>query len=254
MAPSAQPPPTREQLEAWRKLVIDNSVTPTEVSLQLLDQSPIAFDELIFRDLIAAYATEIDKQVIFGTGSSGQMLGVSLTPNITTITAGSTTVQSIYSAIANAIQLIHSTRLMAPEVIVMHPRRWGDLLQRLDNSGRPLFIPAANGLMNVGGVLSAVESQQVVGQVQGLSVVTDPNIQTTLGTESPTGDEDAIYVMRASDLVLWESPGPRARVLPETRATTLTVLLQVYGYRAFSAARFPQSVVEIVGLPAPTFA
>jgi hypothetical protein len=31
------------------------------------------------------------------------------------------------------------------------------------------------------------------------------------------------------------------------------VLLQLYGYLAFSAARYPQSVVELTGLTAPTF-
>jgi hypothetical protein len=59
--------------------------------------------------------------------------------------------------------------------------------------------------------------------------------------------------MRAvSDIVLWES-GIRARVLPETKAQNLTVLLQIYSYLAFSAARYPQSVIEITGLTAPTF-
>jgi hypothetical protein len=59
--------------------------------------------------------------------------------------------------------------------------------------------------------------------------------------------------MRAvSDIVLWES-GIRARVLPETKAQNLTVLLQIYSYLAFSAARCPQSVIEITGLTAPTF-
>jgi len=47
--------------------------------------------------------------------------------------------------------------------------------------------------------------------------------------------------------------GIRARVLPETKAQNLTVLLQLYGYLAFSAARYPQSVVELTGLTAPTF-
>jgi hypothetical protein len=35
------------------------------------------------------------------------------------------TVQGIYSAIANAIQLIHTKRFLPPEVIVMHPRPLG---------------------------------------------------------------------------------------------------------------------------------
>lgn len=59
-------------------------------------------------------------------------------------------------------------------------------------------------------------------------------------------------MLRASDVVLWES-GIRARVLPETKAQNLTVLLQLYGYLAFSAARYPASIVEITGLTAPAW-
>jgi hypothetical protein len=91
--------------------------------------------------------------------------------------------------------------------------------------------------------------QQVVGSIQGLPVVTDPNLETNLGTG---GDEGPVYVLRASDVVLWES-GIRARVLPETKAQNLTVLLQLFGYVAFSAARYPQSIIEITGLTVPTW-
>jgi hypothetical protein len=52
--------------------------------------------------------------------------------------------------------------------------------------------------------------------------------------------------------LLWES-GIRARVLPETKAANLTVLLQLFGYVAFSAARYSQSIVEITGLTAPSW-
>jgi hypothetical protein len=53
------------------------------------------------------------------------------------------------------------------------------------------------------------QRRQIVGQTQGLPVVTDPNVRTNAG---PGGNEDEIYVLRASDIVLWES-GVRARVL-----------------------------------------
>lgn len=222
------------------------------VSIQLIDQSPIAFDDVVFRDLVAAHAAATDKQVIRGTGVNGQVLGVNLTPNIGTVAASAVTIQGVYSAIANAIQKVHSTRFLPPEVIVMHPRRWGWFLSLLDGADRPLFLPSTNGLFNAAGVLGDVASQQVVGQMHGLPVVTDPNIGTTSGNETGGGTEDVVYVMRASDIVLWES-GIRARVLPETKAQTLTVLLQIYNYLAFSAARYPQSIVEITGLTAPTF-
>lgn len=219
------------------------------VAIQLIDQSPIAFDDMVFRDLVAAHAAQTDQQVIGGTGANGQVLGIQLTPGITTIPVSAIDIQHVYGAIANAVQTIHTTRFLPPEVIVMHPRRWGWFLSLLDNADRPLFLGTANAPMNVAGVLTEVASQQIVGSMHGLPVVTDPNIPVTQGTGN---NEDPVFVVRASDLVLWEG-GIRARVLPETKATTLTVLLQIYSYLAFSAARYPQSVVEITGLTAPTF-
>jgi hypothetical protein len=126
-------------------------------------------------------------------------------------------------------------------------------LAAADTTGRPLFLPHANGPMNVGGILTDVASQQVVGEMHGLPVVTDPSISTQSGSEySSYGDEDCVYVLRASDLCLWES-GVRARVLPETKASNLTVLIQAFGYLAFSAARFPASVVTITGFTPPSW-
>jgi len=218
------------------------------ISIQLIDQSPIAFDEVVFRDLTADHAAQTDRQVIGGSGTGGQVLGVSGTPGIITVAAAAVTVKGVYSAIADGIQRVHSQRFMPPEVIVMHPRRWGWFLAQLDNQDRPLFLPAANSPQNATGVLSAVDSQQVVGQMHGLPVVTDPNLPIDGGG----GDEDPIYVLRSSDLILWES-GVRARVLPEVQAMNLTVLLQIYNYLAFSAARYPQSIVEITGLTEPVF-
>jgi hypothetical protein len=47
--------------------------------------------------------------------------------------------------------------------------------------------------------------------------------------------------------------GIRTRAYPETLSGQLTVRLQVFGYLAFTAGRYPQSTVEITGLTAPTF-
>jgi HK97 family phage major capsid protein len=224
------------------------------VAIQLIDQSPIAFDDVIFRDLVAAHAAQTDQQCLYGTGTGGQVLGVANTAGIQTVPVGALTIQSIYSALANAINLIHTNRFLPPEVIVMHPRRWSWLLTLLDQQNRPLFVPDANGPYIAAGVLTDVDSQQVVGRTHGLPIVTDPNITTTDGgTGTGTGGtDDVIYVLRASDLVLWES-GIRARVLPETKASNLTVLIQIYSYFAFAASRYPQSVVQLTGLNPPSF-
>lgn len=222
-----------------------------DVAIQLLDQSPINFDEVIFRDLVADYATKLDLQVISGSGSAGQVTGVRATGSIETVSAGTATITSVYAKLADAVQRVHTLRYMSPTVIVMHPRRWAWFLAAVDTAGRPLVTPNAGNPQNSVATLGEVASQQVVGQIHGLPVVTDPSLPTTLGTGT---NEDVIHVLRASDLLLWES-AIRTRVLPDVGSGTLTTRLQVYGYMAFSAARYPKSVVELggAGLAAPTF-
>lgn len=221
-----------------------------DVALQLLEQSPVNFDQVVFRDLMADYATKTDLQVIAGTGSNGQVLGIRNTSDIITVTASTATVKAIYSAMADAVQRVHTQRFMPPTVIVMHPRRWAWFLAATDTTDRPLVVPSGPG-QNAIATLGVVGAEQVVGEMHGLPVVTDPNLPTTLGAGT---NEDTIYVMRASDLLLWET-GIRSRVLPEVGSGTLTVRLQVYGYLAFSASRYPKGIVEIggAGLVAPTF-
>lgn len=224
-----------------------------DVAIQLLDQSPVSFDEVIFRDLVADYATKTDLQVISGSGSSGQVTGVRATSGITTITYtdATPTVAKLYSKIADAVQRVHTLRFMAPTAIVMHPRRWASLLAASDSNGRPLVVPEAGNPQNAVATLGVVGSQQVVGQMHGLPVITDPSMPTNLGAGT---NEDVVHVIRASDILLYES-GIRSRVLPEVGSGNLTVRLQIYGYLAFTAARYPASVVEIggTGLVAPSF-
>jgi len=222
-----------------------------DIAIQLLDQSPVSFDEVVFRDLVADYATKLDLQVISGSGSSGQVTGIRSTSGIETITAGTATVKSVYAKLADAVQRVHTLRFMPPSVIVMHPRRWAWFLAATDTTDRPLVVPSAGNPQNAIATLGAVAAEQVVGQMHGLPVVTDPNLPTTLGAGT---NEDVILVMRASDLLLYES-GIRTRVLPDVGSGTLTVRLQVYGYLAFTGGRYPKSVVEIggAGLVAPTF-
>lgn len=223
-----------------------------DVAIQLLDQSPVAFDQIIFGDLMADYATKVDLQVLSGSNASGQVKGIrnATGTNAVTYTDTTPTVAELYPKIADAIQQVHTGRFLPPTVIVMHPRRWAWLTAATDTTGRPLIAasgPGQNGIATFNGVLS----EQVVGNMAGLPVVTDPNIPTNLGAGT---NEDIILVLRASDLLLWES-SIRSRVLQEVGSGTLTVRLQVYGYIAFSAERYPKStsVLSGTGLVAPSF-
>jgi HK97 family phage major capsid protein len=218
------------------------------VAVQLLDQSPIAFDQVIFNDLTADHGMQLDLQCLSGTGTNGQVLGVLNTPGISTITISSLDIKGYFGAISNAVQTIHTTRFAAPQAVVMHPRRWGHLLSLLDANNRPLFLPVDQAPMNAAGILTNVAPENVVGRVAGLPIVVDANVPTNLGASS---NQDVIIVLRSSDVVLWRS-GVRARVLPEVGAKNLTVWLDLYSYVALGT-RYPQSVCTITGLTPPTF-
>ncbi len=220
-----------------------------DLAIQLLDQSPISFDAIIFADLAADYATKLDRQALAGTGGSGQVLGVHGTSGIETVTiSGGATVKKFYAAVADAVQRIHTLRFQPPTHIVMHPRRWAWLTAEFDEAGRPLVVPAAQVPTNAAATQAGVISEGMVGTMQGLPIIVDANIGTTYGE----GAEDVAYVQRSSDIFLWESE-IRTRVLPEVGSGNLTVRLQLYGYCAFTAGRYPKSIAEITGLGAPSF-
>jgi HK97 family phage major capsid protein len=220
------------------------------ISQQLLDQSPLNFDQVILTDLAAAQAVNVDEQVLYGSGVNGEVLGVANWPGILTIAVADSTVGSLYKALANAVNQIWTTRFAAPTAIVMHPRRWAALLSQLDQNSRPLFLPEGNHPMNAMGIMSNVDPQALVGRALGLPIYTDASITTTAGPGSP-GTQDVIYVLRTQDVVVFES-GLRTRVMPEPLAQTLTVLVQCFSYLAL-AVRYPSSIVEITNLAAPTF-
>jgi HK97 family phage major capsid protein len=222
------------------------------ISLQLIDQSPLQVDQVVFSDLVGAYAVSLDQEVINGDGQNGHLQGINYTPGIGTIQITSQDIQGFYRALAGAVSHIWNTRFRKPTAIVMSATRWAWLLSQLDTTNRPLFLPSEQGLYNAVGILENVEPQDVVGRCMGIPIVTDPNITANADEYgSGYGSGDVVYVLRAEDIVLYES-GVRARILNATRADTLTLLAQVYGYCAL-AVRYAGSICTISGFEHPTF-
>jgi HK97 family phage major capsid protein len=225
------------------------------VSLQLIEQSPLNIDNVILGDLAADYGVKLNTQVLSGSGTAGQAMGILTLSGTTTVaySPGTPTVATLYSAIANAIQSVHTARFLPPDAIIMHPRRWAYLLAAVDSANRPLVTPKANGPFNATGVQGTVAAQGYVGEIQGLPVYVDSVIPTNLTAGSGTG-EDVIIVARMADLWTWES-NVRAEAFAETYANQLSVFVRLYNYISFQPARFPQSIAKITGtgLEAPTF-
>ena len=234
------------------------------LSRQSIERAAVGMDQLIFADIAAAYAVALDAQVLNGTGSSGQMLGILQTASINQATAfgAAATISTFYSKLAGQINAVETTRYLAPDLIIMHPRRWNWLLSQVDSSNRPYVIPNMNGNFNSVGLASEpidTPSAAAAGWLFGLPVITDASVPTSVGT----GPEDQVIVCRKEDLILFEDGdgSPATLTFEQTSGTSLTVNLVAYGYAAFTAGRFPTAVGVVggnagsvgFGLVAPTF-
>ena len=220
------------------------------LSRQAIERAAVGTDEVVFADVAGAYAVALNQQVLSGSGAAGQMLGILNTGSINQASAftAAATVQTFYSKLAGQINAVETTRFMAPDLIIMHPRRWNWLLTQLDTSNRPLVIPKENGNFNSLGVANEPLDTHLstpVGSLFGLPVITDASIPTNVGT----GPEDQVIVCRRSDLILFEDGdgSPQTLTFEQTAGSSLTVTLVAYGYAAFTAGRYPTAVGVVGG-------
>lgn len=216
-----------------------------DIALQLLDQSPVAFDEVVFADLIADYNQKLDVQVISGSGAAGQVTGILNIGgiNAVTYTDATPTLPELWVPLLQAASLVAKNRKQAATGVVMTPSMWYWALSQLDTANRPLIVPSAIAFNPIadGGLLEADGPAGVM--TYGLPAFLDGNIPSNLGGGT---NETRVITARWEDLYLWEG-SLRTRVLSEVLSGTLQVRLQVYNYVAFMGGRRPESVSVISG-------
>jgi len=225
-----------------------------QVSRQAVERGT-GIDALIAADMMGAVATVLEDQVLHGSGSSGNMLGLSNISgtNAITWTDGSPTAAECYSKVVDGIQQINSNRFAGADLIVMHPRRLAWFQAETDSSGRPLVVPTQNVPQNALGT-GPVAGYGITGaSIAGIPVVTSGKITTTSGSG---GNEDMIFIVRRGDMLLFENAGQPAMVrMDQTAGLNLTVTLVAYQYACFIGGRYPASISKIsgTGLVAPSF-
>ena len=225
-----------------------------QVSRQAVERGT-GIDALIAADMMGAVATVLEDQVLNGSGSSGNMLGLSNISGINSVTYtdGSPTAAECYSKVVDGIQQINSNRFAGADLIVMHPRRLAWFQAETDSSGRPLVVPTQNVPQNALGT-GPVAGYGVTGaSIAGLPVVTSGKISTAAGSG---GNEDVIFIVRRGDMLLFEDAGQPAMVrMDQTSGLNLTITLIAYQYACFIGGRYPASISMIsgTGLVAPSF-
>ena len=223
-----------------------------DIAMQLLDQSPINFDQVLFPDLLADYARKVDQQCFTGTGVNGQMKGIDnvSNTNAVTFTSGSPTAILLYPILGQALSQLLRNRKMADGVqLFFQGTRWFWLATQLDGSSRPFIVPTAQGPFNAMGQGDGMPQQGPVGNILWTPTQVDLNITTTDGAGT---NQDRIYASRVDDLYLFEG-AMRTRALQEVLSGTLQVRFQAFNYIAFMADRYPvsTSIITGTGLTAP---
>jgi HK97 family phage major capsid protein len=230
-------------------LAVNTVAGKVDMSRQLADRSNPSADTIIAQDLSADYNKQLDTQLI--TQATNGVLNLAGT-NAITFTSASPTVALLYPKLADAIQQVGVNRFAPATAIVMHPRRWAWTTAALDGQSRPLVVPEANSAQNAVGVFARPTAEGAMGTMQGLPVFLDANIPTNFGAGT---NEDKIIVARFDDDLLFESSAPTVGVYEGVLSANLQVRLLVWGYFAFTFARYPKSnsIISGTGLVAPTF-
>lgn len=271
--------PSRDMADNFCNALVKTIAGQEDAAIQLLDQSPIAFDEVIFKDLLADYAMNLDGTILLGSGTSGQFTGLfpqgtitgGSTPGVIVNTVtGTTTAQwvgtnSFYAGSGALLSQIARNRFRPVTGVVSNPAVWYALATAGDGQSRPLVVPSANGPMNAVSVNEGLMAEGPVGQVLGVPWYLDANIPltfggastnpsmgtTSAGNTSPTqgtgsGDSFTPFIAGVwDDLLLFEGE-VKSRVLQEVLSGTLQVRFQVYNYIAFMPNRYQDSNSRIV--------
>lgn len=205
------------------------------VTLQARERTNPDYMNEVILDLIAAYAEKLDSEVINGTGSSAHR---GMITAATGVAVGADTLAGFLGKIGTAAASVYAASKRWPRVMIMHPDRWGWLVDQVGTDNRPLVSTEAP--QNPIGLGDAT----AVGTLRGLPVVINESIPQTVNA-----DEDVIFVSSLRDALLYEDQ-ERPAVVSLTYPSTLHTDVSVYGFSAV-AIRRDGAFAKITGLTSP---
>jgi HK97 family phage major capsid protein len=277
------PVPGRDIQDSFVNARVMTVAGQQDAAIQLLDQSPIAFDEIIFGDLAADYNMQLSAQLMLGAGfpqltglfPTGVLGTAQNTYGFVTQALGLTTAQwsggtattpSFYTATAQLLSQISRNRFMPPNGVISNPMAWYALASSVDTTGRPLVVPAQQGagFNAAAGDNDGPEAEGPIGHILGLGWELDPNIPYTFGGTtvpsigtisngstaatpgSGTGSSYTPLIAAVwNDLFLWEGE-MHSRTLSEVLSGTLQVRFQLYAYNACMPNRYQNASSQAI--------
>lgn len=201
-------------------------------------------------DLFRSYATTLDSTLITQATN-----GLSAVATSVAYTDASPTVAELYPKIIEAMAGVEGALLdqdPGDNIAVMHSRRWYWIQSSVSTSWPLAQQPGIAPQLGFANLAEAYGSGVRGVLPNGTPVIVDNNCATNLGAGT---NEDEIYVVSRRECHLWEDPSAPMMIRAEqTAAAALGVLFVVYGYIAYTHARYAQArKVAGTGLVAPTF-
>jgi len=212
------------------------------ISQQLLDRAGpnFSFDVMVFDQLTRAYNLTLDAYVLAQALASAG--------SVSCTTTALTGTGSQFSKVGQAKAAIADTAgtVLPATHAFYHPTNWEWAAAQVDTTGRPLVVPAYASPYNAA-YAGSDGTPQFEGpngyKVGGLPVYEDANIPAS-------GGNNQIVVAHMPEVWFWEGDLV-PRVIPQTYAQNLSVLLQVYAYVG-AIVRYPNAVQRINGSGIPT--
>jgi HK97 family phage major capsid protein len=219
------------------------------VSRQAIERGT-GVEDVTLDDLFRSFASTLDSTLITQATN-----GLSAVATSVAYTDVSPTTAELYPKVLEALSGVEGALLdqdPGDNVAVMHSRRWYWMQNSVGSTWPFVQQPGIAPQMFAANFAEAYGSGFRGVLPNGTPVIVDNNIATNLGAGT---NEDEIYLVSRRECHLWEDPtAPMLIRAEQTAAATLGVLLVVYGYFAYTHARYAHArKIAGTGLVTPTF-
>lgn len=207
-------------------------------------------EAVVMDDLFRRYNTNLDGKLI-----NQATTGLSAVATAVTYTDTDPTALELYPKLIEGLSGVEAALLdmaSGDNLAVMHSRRWYWLQNALGDKWPVISQPGVIA-QTLGANYATAYGRGVRGILpNGTPVIVDNNIATNLGAGT---NQDEIYLVDRQECHLWEDPDAPMYIRAEqAKAASLGVLLVVYGYFAYTHARYPHArKISGTGLVTPTF-
>lgn len=212
------------------------------VAQQLLDQSPpsAGADWAFFKDLTESYDEQLETQLLYGAGTSGEFAGITKVGTTASSYTATPDGATMYAAFCQLLATVADARKHKPGAFLMRTARWMWIAAQTE-AAAPLIGATLAWATGPVGPDTPIPDGKIAATTP---VYFDEAITTSLGAGT---NQDQVIACVPSDLMLFEGT-PSCTVNVDTaKSGNLQARLVFRNYVAFLAGRYPSGIGTLTG-------